>query len=252
MFTEERQNLILQILKKNGAVTTSRLVSEFGVSMETIRRDLLNMERQHLLKRVHGGAVTIGEMKEVLSLSARTHELEKEKRQLSLAAVELVEENDIIGIDAGSTAYFFAEALKERFRHLTVVTYSMDVFLLLQDTDFDIILCGGNYLKSENCFYGPLALDAFKKLYIKKSFVFPSAVSLQHGICIYSTEIYILLQNMMQSSEQVYILADSSKFEKQAMLCLDEMKKEYIYVTDCCLSAELKQLYKENGLEFIY
>ncbi len=249
MFTTKRHEVILDILKNKGAVTTADLASRFNVSAETVRRDLLEMEHKQLLNRVHGGAVSVSEMIPDLSLIQRTHEFEEEKRYLSEVASQFINEGDIIGVDSGSTAVLFSQMLKENFKHLTVITYSADVFLILRDTEFNIILCGGNYYEEENCFIGALTLEAFQKVCMKKSFICPSATSLKYGIGIYNQELYMIQKYMMSSSEKVFILADSSKFEKRALLVVDEMKPEYVYITDNKLNSELMSLYKENGLE---
>ena len=140
----------------------------------------ISLEQQRLLKRVHGGAVTIGEMKPLFNLEKRNGEYNKQKSELSKKAAEFVREGDIIGIDTGSTAILFAEALKERFTRLTVITHCLDVFEILKDyKDFSVILCGGQYMKGENAFYGALTLDILDKLHIQKAFIFPTAVSIK-------------------------------------------------------------------------
>lgn len=248
MFAKERQDKIYEMIQKNGAITTSHLVEIFGVSIETIRRDLMNMEQNGQLSRVHGGAVAKGNMKPFLDLEERNKEYSKEKENLAFKAVEFISEGDIIGIDAGSTAVFLAEAIRKRFSKLTVITYSLDVFQILCES-FSAILCGGQYKQKENAFYGPLALDTIEKLHIQKMFLCPSAVSLEHGICDYQSELFQVQRQMMKSSDNVFVLADSSKFEKKALLKLEDMQSDYCYITDYRLSEEIRKLYQENNIK---
>ena len=249
MFAKERQDLIFKMLQQDGAVTTPALVEEFKVSIETIRRDLLTMEEQGLLSRVHGGAVALGEMKPFSSLRQRNQEHNDGKNILAQKAVEMVAEGDIIGIDSGSTAIFFADALKKKFSKLTVVTHSADVFESLRNHgDFEVILCGGHYLKGENAFYGPLVLQSLEQLHVQKAFICPSAISLEFGIGDYQQELYQVQQKILANAGQVFILADSSKFEKKALLKLSSMKREYCYITDDSLSETLRQLYLNNEI----
>ena len=245
MLANERQQKILQMIRTDGAVTASHLVELFEVSMETIRRDLLCMEEHNLLKRVHGGAVNISEMKPFNSLKQRNTEHSIQKREVALKACEFVKENDYIYIDSGSTAIPFAEALKERFSSLTVVTHSLDVFNILHD-QFTVILCGGYYDNQENAFYGALTLDTIDKMHVQKLFLFPSAISIEFGICDYLQEFYQIQKCILKKADNVYILADSSKYEKRALLKMDDMKPEYHYVTDGMLAEELQKLYREN------
>ncbi len=252
MFANERHNIITKMLQKDGAVTTSALVKYFDVSIETIRRDLLTMEKQGLLQRVHGGAVSESQMKSFHSLDKRNEENEDLKRELSKNAVDLVKENDIIAIDTGSTAIFFAEELLKRFSKLTVITHSMDVFNILGgQKNFSVILCGGYYNLSENCFYGSLVTDTLQRLHADKCFIFPTAVSLKNGICDYTDDLMIVQKSFLSISNKAFILADSSKFEKSAMLKLDDMKEEYTYVTDNKLSESIGKLYEENNIDII-
>ena len=247
MFAKERQDKIYDIIKSNGAVTTSALVKLFDISIETVRRDLLEMERRGLLLRVHGGAVAVSDMKPFLNLNERNKEFTEQKRDLAIKAAEFIAEGDIIGIDSGSTAVFFSEVLKEKFSNLTVVTHSVDVFNILCD-HFSVILCGGHYLPNEKAFYGSLALGILKNLHMQKAFIFPSAVSLEFGICDYLKDLYLMQELMIKSSDEIFILADSSKFEKKALLKLDDMKTEYRYITDCNINSELEKLYREHNI----
>ena len=201
---------------------------------------------------MHGGAVTLGEMKPFPSLSHRTQENEGAKQELADIAAEQVCDGDIIGVDSGSTALLFAEALKKNLSFLTVVTYSLDVLECLgRFKNFQVILCAGHFFAEENTFYGAMALDALEKLHMQKVFVCPSALSLKNGIGDYQKEIYPLQKQLLGSGDEVYILADSSKFEKSALFQLDTIKPHYTYVTDRGLSPELRRLYRENQIKIL-
>lgn len=249
MLVKERQSRIQSLIQAEGAVTTSGLMELFQVSVETVRRDLLVMEQNGLLTRVHGGAIANSEMIPFHDLAHRNLEFSAQKQELSRFAMDFVREGDYLAVDAGSTAICFAEALKERFNHLTVVTCSLDVFELLRNhRDFEVILCGGAYMREENAFVGSLTLRMLDSLHVQKAFIFPSAVSLEFGICGYQPEFQLIQEKLIQISDSVLILADSSKFEKKALLKLDSMRPEYNYLTDSLLPAELKKLYSENQI----
>ncbi len=249
MFANERQNKILEMLKSSGAITTSGLVDKFKVSIETVRRDLLHMEKMGYLSRVHGGAVEKSSMKPFLNLKDRNEEYSSQKRELSQNAVDFVSDGDIIAIDSGSTAIHFAKCIKANFTKLTVVTHSLDVFSILNDCDdFSVILCGGHFLKNENAFYGHFTLNMLENLHIQKAFVCPSAVSLEWGIADYQKDLFDVQKALIRSSDLVYILADSSKFEKKALLKLDDMRNDYYYITDSNLNYDMKKLYDESNI----
>ncbi len=252
MLAKERQYEIIKILNTKGAVTTTELIKIFDVSIETIRRDLLELEKAGTLQRVHGGAILISEMKAFAELPQRIEQNKTGKIELCETAALLVNENDIICIDSGSTAIYFAEALKRRISGLTVVTHSLDVFNILTEKDcFHVILCAGYFLKKEKAFYGHLVLETLKKLHVQKAFLFPSAISLQNGIGDFSDELQQVQRQMMLCSDRTYFLADNEKFEKHALLKLCDMNVNHVYVTDSKLNTNYKQLYQEAGLNII-
>lgn len=252
MLASQRQSEIEKLLKANGAVTTTELTERFGTSLETVRRDLLAMEKAGVLSRVHGGAVAVTEMMVYQPLEKRDQEQSDQKDALARTAAALVCEGDYIAIGTGSTPIHFAQELKKRIRSLTVVTYSLGVFDVLKDLPgYRLILLGGQYIPGENSFYGQLTLDLLSNLHVKKSFVFPSAVSLDHGIWGFEETLYPMQQKLLQCCDQAYILADSSKFERTALYKVADMRPEYIYVTDPELPKQLCSLYAQNGLTVI-
>lgn len=249
MFANERHSIILEMIQSSGAVTTAKLVEHFGVSIETVRRDLLTMEQSGKLTRVHGGAVAKSDMKPYKELAQRNKEFSDEKYQLSRKAMEFISEEDIIGIDSGSTAIFFAEMLKEHFSKLTCITHSMDVFQTLCNyKEFSVVLCGGHFIREENAFFGELTRNMLSCLHMQKAFIFPTAISLEHGIFDYQKELYQIQKQMIKSADKVFMLADSSKFEKTGFLKLGETETEHVYITDSQLPDAIVNLYKENGI----
>ena len=252
MSANERREKIYEILQRDGAVTAAVLFQEFDVSAETLRRDLVALEEQGKLIRVHGGAVVRGEFKPFTPLQIRKSERPKEKRELAIKVAELINEGDTISIDAGNTAIYLAEAIKERFTHLTVVTYSLNVFnILAGHKNFDLILCGGNYSPAENFFTGGFTIKILESLHVQKSFVLPSTISLDGGICEYHKESHPYQKRMLEFADEVYVVGDSSKFEKTALYKLDDMRDEYFYVTDSSLPESLRQIYAANEKKII-
>ena len=252
MLAKERQNKISQLIKTESAVTTAYLMEKFGISDETVRRDLLALEREGKLKRVHGGAVIPTEMKPFLSFQTRTQSAKTEKGLLSELAVQTISNDEIIGIDSGTTAVEFSEALLHSPLELTVVTHSLDVFnILSQSNNFKLILCGGHFLKDENAFYGMLTLEALKNIHVQKAYVFPSAISLSQGICDFNPELAQVQKQLIDSASEVMVLADSGKFEANALLKISDINSNFTFITDPKLPDTMKQLYLENNIKII-
>ena len=252
MLASERRLMIAQMVKTQSAVTTTELIKKFGVSIETIRKDLMLLEKQNELDRVHGGAIVKATAGHWLDLSVRASTNTKEKAELSSIAAEMIAEGDTIAVDAGSTAIEFAEELKRRFCSLTVVTHSLDVFERIQGhKNFNILLCGGYFLQEENAFYGAFTLKMLNDIHVNKVFLFPSAVSLKSGICDYQPLLYEIQKKLITIGDQVIILADSSKYEKSALLKLSDTNEKFIYISDSALPEKIKQVYQNNSIQII-
>lgn len=252
MLARERRNIIEALIREKGAVTTGDLMDRFNVSLETVRRDLLDMEQAGKLMRVHGGAVKKGDVIPFVELRQRNREHGREKEELARYAVQFIKNGDVIGIDAGSTAIAVAKEIRNRFSKLTVVTFSLDVLDILRENEgIDIILVGGRFMPTENAFFGTLTQETFKNIYVSKWFLFPAALSLEHGEYCDLEEHAALYRQLAASAGQAYILADSSKFEQKALLKVGDMNPNHIYITDSGLSVELQKLYKENEITVV-
>ena len=238
------------MVQKKGAVNILNLVEVFGVSAETIRRDLLAMESQGKLLRVHGGAVAKRDMKPFYNLNERNKEYHRQKQELAAKAIEYVKDGDIIAIDSGSTAVVFAENLRVKKLRVTVITHSIDVFqVLCMENQIELILTGGCYMPQEKSFVGEIALDTLQRLHVQKLFLCPSGISYGSGIWDYQSDLVQLQKQLIRNADKVYVLADSSKFEKKAFLKLDEMSLNHRYITDSGLPEELRTLYQEKGFK---
>lgn len=253
MFADERYAVILSKLNEAGSITVSDLVNTFDVSIETVRRDLCTMEKNGILKRVHGGAVTVNNrMKEFKKVSLRISENAAEKEELARFALQFVEKNDIIAIDSGSTAEIFAKTAAEHLKDITVVTHSLDAFMRLKENrTIKSILIGGEFLESENSFYGDLAAGQLRQVHVSKAFVTPSAVSLEHGIWDYITELVGVQKTYMKVADRVIILADSSKFEKTALMKICDSSEPDIIVTDSHLNPKIRNKYIRENINLV-
>ncbi|MBP3592005.1 MAG: DeoR/GlpR transcriptional regulator [Clostridia bacterium] len=252
MLAKERQKKIEKMLAEHGAVLVSELVSRFGVSIETVRRDLLTMEAEEKCVRVHGGAVVKGDMAPPRPFEERHRSMSEEKEALAAAASTFVHEGDVIGLDEGSTGIAFAKALAARFSRLTVVTHSLHVFEILRECKgFEVILLGGSYLDGANALVGDITVQTLRSLHLNAAFIFPSAISLDFGISGHNAALMQVQRAMLSSADAVFVLADSSKLEKKALYKLCEMNESYTFVTDAGLSGELQRLYTENGIKIV-
>jgi len=252
LFANERYLKILDLLDQESSVTVSELMKLFGVSIETVRRDLEHLEKQGLLTRVHGGAISNKKMNKFEKLESRMSENRALKQQLAKIAVRYIRENDTIAIDSGSTAMELVPFIKSQFRRLTIVTNSPEVLNAFSDMDtYELIQIGGQYLRDEKAFYGHLALDAINRLHFSKAFIFPSAISLRHGVGVFVHELFDIERAFMHNADEVFMLADHSKFEKTATIKLCDVTTSYKFITDSEMPAQVYERYRKHSIQII-
>ena len=252
MFAYERRNQIVELVNKLGSVTVQELVNRYEVSLESIRKDLSYLEKENQLKRVHGGAVALSKMKTFRQLNERIDQHKERKITLAKRAVSFISDRDMIAIDSGSTAAALIPFLAELPFSLTIVTHSLAVFSQLKDHPrHKVLLIGGQYLKEEAAFYGNLALDSIENLHVSKAFICPSAVSITHGISDYEPHLILIQKSYIAHADEVYVLADSTKFEKNALMRICDIGVPNAIVTDDRLDPGVLELYQKNHIRIL-
>ena len=128
MFAETRRKQICKILAEHSAVTTADMAEKFNVSIETIRKDFLDLEKSGELMRVHGGAVLKPSVNPFLNFSSRMESMRSEKVELAEISTRFINNGDTLALDSGSTGIEFIDVLMKHFDTLTIVTSSLDIF----------------------------------------------------------------------------------------------------------------------------
>lgn len=252
MFANERRDIILRILNEHRSVTVAELTERFGVSIETVRRDLDYLEKAQKLQRVHGGAIIPNRRQTFDIIEKRLKEHADEKRYLTELAVKYIDNGDMIFVDSGSTAVAFALSLKNSGKQIKVATYSSDVFQILSDCpNIHLILSGGMYLPTEKAFCGAIAYECMQKMYADKCFLFPSAISLKHGTGDFIYELISLQKLIAEQTNKLFILADSSKFETTGNFQITESLSGCTLITDNKIPDSLYDLYSYNNIDLI-
>jgi DeoR/GlpR family transcriptional regulator of sugar metabolism len=249
--TYERRQSLVEILRKQPGLRVPELAMALGVSEGTVRNDLNALEEQGLLMRVHGGAVlTQQEQFQNTSFVRRHQQNAAAKLAIAREAAVLVQDGDSISIDASSTAYYFARALSER-RRLRVMTNGFEVAReLAQNSTNTVILIGGVVNNESSSVTGLLSEHIIEELKIQKAFLSCSGFSLNRGM----TEVHLaeaqLKRKMVDSSQQLFALVDSSKFGKEDLTSFARPEKVNCLFTDNYLSSEWAELLKKAGIDF--
>lgn len=251
MTTYERRQSLLDMLRKQPGLRVPELAVALYVSDGTVRNDLNALELQGLLTRVHGGAI-LNQQNQFQNHSFIRRHQQNAAAKLALAneAATLVNDGDSILLDASSTIYYFAKALSERQR-LRVMTNGFEVAReLAQNTTNTVILIGGVVNNESSSVTGLLSEHIIEELHIQKAFLSCSGFSLERGM----TEILLaeaqLKRKVIESSQELFALVDSSKFGREDLTSFARPEKVSRLFTDRHLSSDWLKRLQQSGIEF--
>ena len=211
MMPTQRRQAILSEVRKASAVSAEDLAGMFGVSVETIRRDLRGLRDAGLLERVYGGAARPAGRSDEGSFSARTGRHVELKRAIAALAASLVEPEDTIVIDVGTTALEVARMLPAAFRG-RVLTNSVAAAMALGDrSGIDLLLCGGQVRSGDGACSGAHAEAFFDEFYADKAFLGSGGVHAVAGLTDYYPPEVVVRRTIIAHTAASYVLADSSK-----------------------------------------
>ncbi|MEO5887824.1 MAG: DeoR/GlpR family DNA-binding transcription regulator [Anaerolineales bacterium] len=251
MTTYERRQSLLEILRKQPGLRVPELATALDVSAGTVRNDLNALEAEGRLKRVHGGAVLKGQDQfQNNSFLRRFQENAAAKLAIAREAALLVMDGDSILLDASSTCYYFARELSER-QELRVVTNGFEVAReLAENPSNTVILIGGVVNNNSSSVTGLLSERIIEELHIEKAFLSCSGFSLERGM----TEILLaeaqIKRKVIESSQQLYALVDSSKFGREDLTSFASQKKVTRLFTDDGVSPDWIDRIQQAGIEF--
>ena len=234
LFTEERQDEIINLLKERKSVTVQNLSDYFGVSGATIRMDLSVLEKKGCLRRTHGGAVlpkSVETYLQELGIHERSHF--QEKKAIAEAALQYVSSHETILIDNGTTISAFCTALAgSSLSGLTV--YSNDLYgmqILESKENCELHLIGGCIRSGFHYTYGQQVLDELGSYHFKKLFLATSAVSAD-GLTTVNSDLAAVKRAMINASEEVILLADSSKIGQVGFQKFADLSQVDLLITD--------------------
>jgi len=214
MFTEERFNIILQELSKKGIVSVTDLVKILDASESTIRRDLNSLDKKGLLKKIHGGAIELGEStsKHDYKVDIRQSLNVDEKYETAKYAASLIEDGDVIYIDAGTTTELLIDFIKAE--NIIVVTNGIVHAKKLLKKGFRTFILGGEVKASTEAIIGSNTVEELKKYNFSKGFFGVNGISNKNGYTTPDVNEAMVKAQAMKMCKQSFVLADASKLEK--------------------------------------
>ncbi|UXH79002.1 DeoR/GlpR family DNA-binding transcription regulator [Roseateles amylovorans] len=224
MWSQERHDRILLLLKERRRLTTEMAARELGVSRETVRRDLIELAQTGKLSRVHGGAVP-AHVPEEPSYAERTQSRLRQKQAIARLAATLLRPGMSCFIDAGSTTHALAQVLAQA-GGLKVITNSVGVAQALASRRaHELVLLGGEYASDVSATFGEFTVAEIARHRVDVALLSPTAIDAAHGATSYVSAEVAVAQAMLARARQRVLLADASKLGQcsrmQVCLCVD-------------------------------
>lgn len=227
---QHRHRAILAFLEKYDEASVQELAGQFMVSVETIRRDLNALAKQGLLHRTHGGAVSSKNRDIGRSFQVRQRINSEAKKSIAENALDHFFEGSVIGLDASSSSWNFAQLLPDV--PCTVVTSSMhNIRALANKPCIEIIATGGTYSPKYDAFYGSLSGHILSRLKIDLAIF--SCTGISDGVIWESNELNaVIKRKMLAVSKQVFLFADHSKYDRKDLIKLCDLSQVDILFSD--------------------
>ncbi|SFM08159.1 DeoR/GlpR family DNA-binding transcription regulator [Salibacterium qingdaonense] len=249
MLHVERKEQILNFLQSRETVSVQELVSAVGASESTIRRDLTELESEHYIKRLHGGASLLKRKLEEPSIAEKQSTNQKDKKALAAEAASLVKERDCIFLDAGTTTV-------EMIPHLTgkdivVVTNGIPHVPLLLERGIQTYVTGGKAKPGTSALTGEKAVMSMHEFRFDTCFLGMNGVDAVHGYTTPDPEEAFVKKTALSLSSKSWVLADPSKMGETSFASVAQLEKAAVLTSDSMDEKYLEQLQQRTEVKVV-
>jgi DeoR/GlpR family transcriptional regulator of sugar metabolism len=246
-----RHQELLQLVETEGQMSVGELTRYFGVSDDTIRRDLQKLQGRKLLLRTHGGAVSTASLvhRETPFL-IRANAYAEAKSRIGRAAVQLIADGETLIVNAGSTTFAFAASLGPR-RHLTLVTNNVAMLAVLPaEAIQDVYLLGGQYRMNLGSTVGSVGFSS-GTISVDTAVLGISGLTETNGLSTTFLEEASMVARMITSARRTIVVTDASKFGFNAFAHSAPLSAIDVLVTDASPPATLREALSQAGVKVI-
>ncbi|MDQ0233508.1 DeoR/GlpR family DNA-binding transcription regulator [Metabacillus malikii] len=230
MLISERHRLIIDLLNEKEHVKIQELVELTNTSESTLRRDLDQLEKENVLKRVHGGAALLQRKRTEQSVIEKATQNLVEKKKVAKYAAEFIRDDECIYLDAGTTTYQMIHYLNQK--NLVVVTNGVDHLEALLEKDITTYLIGGYVKKVTKALIGRSAYDSIQQYRFDKCFIGTNAIHQELGFTTPDPEEAHIKEKAISLSRESYILADHTKFGEVSFAKFADLDQARIITTE--------------------
>jgi DeoR/GlpR family transcriptional regulator of sugar metabolism len=251
MFAEQRRLKILELIQEEGSARVKNLARIFSVTEPTIRQDLDKLDAEGLIVKEHGGAFLKSVPTQVKSFALQHLENMDRKTAIATAAANLVEDGESLILDSGTTVSELAKLLVDK-HSLTVVTNALNIALLLGAVrGNEVLVTGGEFKPPTLSLTGEKAAGFFQHIHASKLFLATGGISPGGDLTYPGLNDIPVKRAMIESANEVYLLADSTKFGKTSLAILGGIESADFLVTDEGITDEQKHFCEKRGVKVI-
>ncbi|EPH59391.1 putative HTH-type transcriptional regulator IolR [Enterococcus faecium 13.SD.W.09] len=246
----KRINEIEKYVKEHESATIDELVSEFNISINTVRRDINELEQRGTIEKVYGGVQAKKE--NLINFTQRSTSQAAEKRIIGEKAAAFIEENDVVFIDSGTTTIGILDFLDPNIR-CTVITNSLDIIeQIVSFPNITLFVVGSLFRKKTRSFVTMSAEKVVMHLNVNKAFMAATGISIKNGVTNSSQEEYWIKKEVAETAAQVFVLVDNSKFDRAALLTYSSFDNVAYIVTDQEPNKTYLDFFNEKDIQPIY
>lgn len=248
----ERRREILARLAANGKVIVTELARDFGVTEETIRRDLEKLDNEGLASKTYGGAVSKHSPTLDLPYNVRESVNVEAKQRIADKICSLISDGERIMLDSSSTALYVVKKIKE-IKNLTIITNSVKILLELADKqDWTVLSTGGILKKGALSLTGSSAEKMISSYHVDTAICSCKGIDMSLGITDSNESDCLIKQAMINAAERKILALDSEKFDKKSFVKVCSTDDLDVIVTDTEPTDKWISFCRENNIDLVY
>jgi len=250
MLPEQRRRNIVELVSERDGCSVAELAEAFDVSDPTIRRDLADLEAEGLIERSYGGALPVSTVGNEESYDQKRIQQLEEKIRIAQSAVELIQDNQVVFFDNGTTTLQIVKSLPEE-KSIVTVTNSLTLAQELDRKGFPLKVTGGSLRSTSKGFVGPSAEQFLERMNFDLLFLATNAIDGGSDIMAPTEREGSMKRRMIENSKRVALVADNTKFEERSFVQFATFEDIDVFVTDAELSDTRREALLDAGTKIV-